>query len=89
MNIADWKNNEVLVAWAAKTFSNKEGREFINMLEDSHPRLSVLQIDASDGAKVSKLGMNDGYQIALNIMESATKLKPPGLDIEPDFGAIK
>jgi hypothetical protein len=87
MNLAQWKQNEQMVAWTVKTFSSAQGREFLKMLEDSHPRLSVIPFEAHDTACTRKLGMNDGYQTALNNIAEALKLRTAVTEPEPTFGA--
>jgi hypothetical protein len=86
MTLQEWRQSKFSTEWLNKVLATAEGRLFLELLNDIHPR--HFQIVSSDpNESTAALNKIYGYDLCLNNINAMRTFDPPVQELEATFGA--
>ena len=84
MNLDDIRQNEELTKWWASVFNRKQFQDGIfKMLQDTHPMRFVETGGTTEASATRRLGMIEGYEMALEKLRLAAQYQQPKGEMPP------
>jgi len=87
MNVADWREKESLVSWLIEVQGHHNWAMLMEAIENTHPRREIPRHGMSDTDCVRKLGISEGFDMAIDMLKVAATPAPSSMSVESTFGA--
>lgn len=85
MNLNDWRKTNALVSWFTTLKVDPNWKLVISVLDDSHPRLDNVTHGLSETDCVRKLGVIEGFDIAVSMLKSMSRPLNEEVQVESTF----